>query len=168
MIRAVRFPQFPPVLRERGALNKPPRRIQMFTVNIQTPVEVTHIEVEAGVRYWEDALVNGAQDDDGTLIPGRDGDAWRARIRLADGFVEGWPADTEANIHYKVCDAGLYWLTDAEGRKIVKREGYVPGAFLCHGGRGYGDYIILKIKGDGFIAGYEPPEIDDEEWEAVA
>lgn len=139
-----------------------------FTVNLKSPVEVTHIETEAGVRYWEDATVNGVEDEDGTLIFGRKGDAWCVRIRLADGHVEGWPEGMEASIHYKVCDDGRYWLTDAEGKRIAEKEGYVPGDFLCHGDNGYGDYIILNIGGDGFIKNYSAPEIDDEGWEPVA
>lgn len=140
----------------------------MLTFNKKVPVEVTHIETEAGVRYWEDATVNGVQDDDGTLIYGRKGDAWCVHIRLSDGYVEGWPNGTEASLHYKVCDDGRYWLTNAERLRVAYQEGYVPGDFLCHGSNGYGDYIILDIGGDGFIKGYAKPAIDDEDWEEVA
>lgn len=130
--------------------------------------KVTHIEVEARVRYWDDAEVNGTADDDGELIPFRRGDAWCPFIRLEDGYVEDWPVGTEASIHYKVCDAGLYWLTDAEGNRVMKLDGYVPGDFLCHGDKGYGDYIIMTIGADGFIADYEAPDGDlGEEWEPV-
>ena len=128
---------------------------------------VTHIEVAADVRYWEDARVNGVEDEDGSLIPGRDGETWWARIRLADGVLEGWPAGTTANIHYKVCDAGMYWLTDASFNRLAKyRSDYVPDA-LCHGDNGYGDYIILKIDGDGRIQDYERPVLDAEMWPAL-
>jgi hypothetical protein len=128
----------------------------------------THIEVEAEVRYWEDASVNGVDDEDGTLIPGRVGDLWKARIRLADGQVEGWPVGTTAEIHYKVCDAGLYWLTDEAGVRIAKWAGdYVPSSFLCHGDSGYGDYIILTVNGDGLIEAYDPPRVDSEDWPAL-
>lgn len=128
----------------------------------------THIEVSAEVRYWEDATVNGVEDEDGSLIPGKNGDLWQVKINLADGYVEDWPAGTTAEIHYKVCDAGEYWLLDGEGNRIAYREGYVPGAFLCHGDNGYGDYIILKVGGDGMIADYRVPEIDPEEWQQAA
>ncbi|RVT96417.1 hypothetical protein EOD42_13880 [Rhodovarius crocodyli] len=131
-------------------------------------MEVTHIDVEAGVRYWEDATVNGVADEDGTLIPGRVGEHWKVRIRLADGVVEDWPAGTTADIHYKVCDEGQYWLSDASRQRQMKWAGYyVPNDFLCHGGRGYGDYIILEIDGAGVIQGYQQPTIDDEEWQVV-
>lgn len=124
----------------------------------------THIETEAGVRYWEDAEVNGVEDEDGTLIPGRRGDAWCVKINLAEGRVEDWPSDTTARIHYKVCDDGRYWLLDRAGKRIAEREGYVPGAFLCHGDNGYGDYIILNVDGAGKIADYRRPRIDGD-WE---
>jgi hypothetical protein len=126
----------------------------------------THILAEAGVRYWEDATVNGVEDEDGTLIPGRKGDLWCARINLETGKVEDWPEGTEASIHYKVCDAGEYWLTDAEGNRLAYREGYVPNAFLCHGDNGFGDYIILNIGPDGSISDYKRPRIDSD-WSAA-
>ena len=125
----------------------------------------THIEVEAGVRYWEDAEVNGVQDSDGTLIPGGGGDCWQAVIDLAAGRIEDWPAGTEARIHYKVCDQGAYWLLDADWTRVAKWAGhYVPGAFLCHGDNGFGDYIIMDVDPGGVIERYERPEIKAGEW----
>lgn len=127
--------------------------------------DATHIEVDAGVRYWEDAAVNGIEDTDGTLIPGAAGDRWKVRIELASGAIEGWPEGTSADIHYKVCDDGLYWLTDAAGQRLAKLKGdYVPSAFLCHGGDGWGDYIIMRVGGDGRIDGYERPEVRADDW----
>lgn len=128
----------------------------------------THIDVEAEVRYWEDARVNGVQDDDGTLIPGREGDLWKIRIDLARGRIENWPAGVRADIHYKVCDQGEYWLSDAAGTRLAKwKDHYVPGAFLCHGDNGFGDYVIMKVDGDGTIRDYRRPAIDVERWQAV-
>src|SRR3546814_7494001 len=58
--------------------------------NIET---ATRIEVDADVRYWEDARINGIVDADGDLIFGRDrskaGNLWRVRINLAEGRIEG-------------------------------------------------------------------------------
>jgi hypothetical protein len=125
----------------------------------------THIVVEAGVRYWEDATVNDVSDDDGNLTPGRSGDCWCPRIELATGRIEGWPEGTVAAVHYKVCDEGEYWLANAAGERIAKWGGhYVPNDFLCHGDEGFGDYIIFKVQGDGLISGYEQPEIDPDRW----
>lgn len=126
-----------------------------------------YIEVEAGVRYWEDASVNGAEDTEGK-IPLRDGDAWKPVINLDSGQVLDWPAGTEADIHYKVCDAGLYWLQDEAGKRIASWNGYyVPNDFLCIGDNGYGDYIIFRIGADGIIKGWKRPAIDNEEWELI-
>lgn len=121
-------------------------------------------EAEAGVRYWEDAIVNGVEDEDGSRIPCRVGDTWCPTIELETGKVVGWPEGCTADIHYKVCDDGRYWLLDADGVRIAERDGYVPGSFLCHGDSGYGDYIIMTIGPDGQIAGYVRPEIVRDEW----
>jgi hypothetical protein len=111
--------------------------------------------VDARVRYWEDAEVNGISDDDGNLIPCRVGDSWMPTIELATGVILGWPVGTSAKIHYKVCDDGDYWLADAEGNRLYKwADHYVPDRLLCVGDRGYGDYIILNVMEDGRIAGW--------------
>lgn len=127
--------------------------------------EATHIEVEAEVRYWEDATVNGISDEDGALIFGRVEGLWKVKIDLTKGLIEGWPKGAVASIHYKVCDAGEYWLLDSNGQRIAKwRSHYVPDDFLCHGDRGYGDYIIFDVSADGRITGYSRPEINEEQW----
>lgn len=132
-------------------------------------MKATHIEVSAAVRYWEDADVNGVEDTDGTLIPCRVDPAWCPVIRLADGVVENWPVGTRAYVHYKVCDQGEYWLRDADGNRIARWTGhYVPDAFLCHGDRGYGDYIIMSIDGGGMIARWRTPVIHESEWQPEA
>lgn len=129
----------------------------------------THIHVEAEPRYWEDAIVNGVnEDDDAPTIPLREGKLWIPRIRLADGKIEGWPAGTTASVHYKVCDQGEYWLANDAGKRIAKWcDYYVPSGFLCHGGIGYGDYIFLNIGADGMVENWTIPEISDEEWKAI-
>lgn len=120
-----------------------------------------YIEVSAGVRYWEDASVNGVDDDNGTLVPFRNGDSWCPVIRLSDGRVMDWPDGMTASIHYKVCDAGEYWLLDSDRQRVAKWGGYyVPDKFLCHGDNGYGDYIILKISASGVIDKWRNPEIE--------
>lgn len=124
--------------------------------------------VKASVRYWEDAVVNGVTDTDGRRIPLRVGNDWLVVIELATGRISQWPKGTKAIIKYKVCDEGQYWLGDAGGSTIAKWKGYyVPGTFLCHGGRGHGDYIILNVNGDGMIEAWKVPTILDDEWEAI-
>ena len=123
--------------------------------------EPVFIEVCAEVRYWEDATVNGMEDTEGTLIPNRVNDCWCPVIRLADGMVMEWPVGATADINYKVCDAGEYWLLDEQRRRVAKWAGfYVPGKFLCHGDNGYGDYIIFKVGADGLIENYRAPAVE--------
>ncbi|MDV7393398.1 hypothetical protein RZS08_18640, partial [Arthrospira platensis SPKY1] len=124
--------------------------------------------VDARVRYWEDAEVNGISDEEGDLIPLREDESWKAVIELATGRIQNWPEGTTADIHYKVCDDGDYWLANSEGEKLAKwNDGYVPDRFLAVGDRGYGDYIIMKVDAAGMIEGWAPPEIDPEEWEIL-
>ena len=125
----------------------------------------THLIVSARVRYWEDARINGIEDTDGTLIPFRRGDLWEATIELATGQFVGWPVGTVADIYYKVCDQGEYWLGGRSAEHVYKwRDDYVPDDLLCVGTRGYGDYILLRVGPDGTIIDWEPPQIDWEEW----
>ena len=127
------------------------------------------IEVRAGVRYWEDADVNGEEDADGSAIPLRQGDVWAPVINLDTGGIIDWPDGTIANIHYKVCDEGEYWLLDRDRQRISKYKGcYVPDEILCVGDAGYGDYIILKVGQDGFIKDWRRPQIDAERWSSIA
>jgi hypothetical protein len=126
------------------------------------------IEVDAGVRYWEDARLNGKEDANGE-IPLRNGDAWQPTIELDTGRVLGWPEGMEADIHYKVCDEGQYWLLDDSGARIAKWRGYyVPNDILCVGDSGYGDYIIFKIGADGLIVGWKKPGIEADDWNLIS
>lgn len=112
---------------------------------------VKFLQVEAGVRYWEDAMVNGIEDEDGSRIPCRSGDCWAPLIDLDTGKIEAWPSGTTASLHFKVCDAGVYSLLDANKNEVVKIDGYVP-KIMCPGGDGYGDYIIMDVGSNGKIA----------------
>lgn len=124
-----------------------------------------YIEVLAEPRYWEDAEVNGQWDNDGSLIPFRIGDEWRPVIRLADGMVLDWPPGMVAKIYYKVCDQGMYWLQDADRKRVAKWAGhYVPNDFLCHGDNGFGDYILMNIGADGMVVGWTPPIVNPARW----
>lgn len=129
-----------------------------------TPVK---LHIEARVRYWEDAYINGQDDtEDGNAIPLKEGAFWKPTILLDSGRIENWPNGTTAEIHYKVCDAGQYWLEDAGGIRAKYKSFYVPGELLCPGENGYGDYIILTVGSDGSIANWQTT-LDAEEWELV-
>lgn len=117
-------------------------------------VEVTKLVVKAKVRYWEDTDVNGVEDDDGTLIPFRDGDNWCPVIDIDTGSIDNWPVGTTAFIHYKVCDCGIYQLTNSEGKIIKEIDGYVP-KIMCPEENGYCDYIIMNVDENGKINKWE-------------
>lgn len=118
-------------------------------------IEAKYLEVEAKVRYWEDASVNGFDDWDGKEIPSRKGDFWNPVIRLEDGKVMGWPLGIIAKVHYKVCDEGTYFLLNRSMKQVAKYyDYYVPDRYMCFGREGYGDYVIMRINGQGFIEGY--------------
>lgn len=124
-----------------------------FTINKPVEVEVRFLKVEADVRYWEDATVNGVADEDGTLTPMRDGDTWAPVIELDTGKIVGWPEGVEVSTYFKVCDAGRYSLLDADRQAVHVVDGYVP-KIMCPGDNGYGDYIIMSIGPDGVIANW--------------
>ncbi len=132
---------------------------------MNTIEQAAYIEVSAEVRYWEDASVNGAEDSLGSMIPKRTGANWEPVIRLADGQIMEWPVGVEANVHYKICDQGEYWLQDQNHQRVAKWLGsYVPNKFLCHGDEGFGDYIIIIIGADGVIKGWRSPVVNPEQW----
>lgn len=137
-----------------------------YEAEVEPPKANVFLAVEANVRYWEDATVNGVEDEEGALIPCRKGDRWAPVIELETGSILGWPRGTTAQIHYKVCDDGEYWLADSFERRTSKWKGdYVPSRFLCVGDNGYGDYIILTVGENGRIEGWKAPSIDEVEWE---
>ena len=129
----------------------------MFEIEIQRAekVAVKFLKVDAGVRYWEDADVNGVNDEDGELIPCRSGERWCPLIDLETGIVKDWPDSVTARIHYKVCDDGRYALLDSDGNEVTLIEGYVPD-IMCPEGGGFGDYIIMNIDGSGAIENWLP------------
>tara|TARA_R110002051_G_C8603507_1_gene480805 strand:- start:427 stop:849 length:423 start_codon:yes stop_codon:yes gene_type:complete len=136
-------------------------------LTVKKEFEVKTLLVEADVRYWEDATVNGVEDENGDLIPCKVGDTWKPIIDLETGLITNWEKGKEANIHYKVCDAGEYWLQDEKGEKIVKAKGYYVPDFLAIDDSGYGDYIIMKVDKEGKINNWrfdsEPFTNEDED-----
>lgn len=124
--------------------------------------------VDAQVYYWEDAILNGVEDVNGELIPFRCGWSWKPIIDLREGRIVDWPEGMTADIYYKVCDGGLYFLADEHGDVVWQWAGrYVPDAYLCHGDRGNGDYIILGVDGDGRIQDWHRPESDLSQWKLM-
>lgn len=127
--------------------------------------KIIYFEAVVEPRYWEDAIVNGVRDDNGSRIPFRNGDLWVFTIRLKDGIVLDWPKGTEAKIYYKICDQGEYWLRDEHGRVLKWSDYYVPDDYLCqNGAEGFGDYIILQIDGEGKVLGWKEPKFNPKWW----
>ena len=134
----------------------------LTTIKTQKEVEVKFLQVEAGVRYWEDASVNGEDDENGNLIPCRDGDYWKPKIDIQTGQILNWSQGKTADIHYKVCDDGEYSLLSENDTLVKKIEGYVPD-IMCPKGEGFGDYIIMDIDENGFIQNWKPDLSDFED-----
>lgn len=122
-----------------------------FERMVKQEVEAVYLLADMGVRYWEDGKVNGRDElDDAPAMPFASGEQWRIVVDLATGRILDWPQGTFASTHYKVCDAGVYSLLDADKNEIVKRDGYVP-PMLCPKDSGYGDYVIMDVGPDGAI-----------------
>lgn len=125
-----------------------------ITILEKKEVEATFLKVQAGVRYWEDATVNGVEDNEGDLIPLRDGDYWCPKININSGVILNWPVGIIADIHYKVCDDGTYTVLNDKMEVLVTIDGYVPNT-MCPEGGGFGDYIIMKVDSLGKIKDWE-------------
>ena len=131
------------------------------TIKVKKEVEIKMLKIRAGVRYWEDATVNGIEDEKGELIPCRVGDNWCPVIDIESGIIRNWEIGKKADVHFKVCDDGDYWLCDGNGDELLHKDGYVPD-MLDLDGESYGDYIILNIDENGKIEGWDnDPNVSD-------
>lgn len=135
----------------------------MITVLGHKEYQVKTLLVDAAVRYWEDADINGVEDSEGNLVPCREGESWKPIIDIETGVITNWKQGTVAKIHYKVCDAGIYKLADEAGNIVKELAGYVP-EIMCPGGEGYGDYIIMRVDENGKIDNWK---IDLSEFEYI-
>jgi hypothetical protein len=124
-------------------------------ITSEKEVELKTLVVKASVRYWEDAKVDGVPDEKGDLIPCRQGELWCPIIDIDSGIITNWKQGVKAEVHYKVCDAGSYYIQDAEGNNIISiEENYVPD-IMCPKESGWGDYIIMDIDENGQIANWK-------------
>lgn len=100
-------------------------------IKVEKEVEIKTLKVDAGVRYWEDSIVNGIEDTNGDLIPFRVDDRWRPVINIDTGIVINWPRGMTAKISYNICDDGNYYILDNNGDVVLSIEDdYVP-RILC-------------------------------------
>lgn len=126
------------------------------TITVLKEVDLKTLHVEAGVRYWEDSTVNDQEEtEDDPKIPFKEGELWKPVIDLETGYITNWPKGTKASVHYKVCDAGSYYIKDAEGNTVLSIVNDCVPSILCPSDNGYGDYIIMEINQDGKIANWE-------------
>lgn len=124
-----------------------------------------YIEINASVRNSSSSILNGSEDEDGKM-PLIRFQMWNPVIELETGNILNWPEGNTAEINYKVCDSGEYWLLDEQKNRILKWKGYyVPDDILCTKRNGYGDYIIFDIQEDGTIKNWKTPILDEDEWE---
>jgi Pyruvate/2-oxoacid:ferredoxin oxidoreductase delta subunit len=128
-------------------------------IKITKEVEVKIIAVNAEVRYWEDAKVDGIEDKEGDLIPCRNDEYWCPEIDIDSGIILNWEHGKNASLYYKVCDGCGFDIKDINGEIVYSREdGYVP-SILCPKEAGYGDYIIMDVSSDGKIQEWNKYEI---------
>lgn len=129
-------------------------------MKIEKEYDVKYLYADVDVRYWEDAKLNGKDClESGDGFPCKDGDSWKPEINIETGEIENWISGNTASIHFKVCDAGIYKLIDEKGICILTKNSYVPDC-MCPNGGGYGDYVIMDIKENGFIQDWRS-NIDD-------
>ena len=120
--------------------------------------EIKYLQVNAGVRYWEDADVNGISDTEGDNIPCKDGERWKPLIDINTGQITNWEKGKTADTHYKICDDGIYILLEEDMSEVARIEDYVPDG-LDIGENGYGDYIIMNIDENGLIQDWDGAKI---------
>lgn len=138
-----------------------------ITINEPTDFEAKFLKVDAGVRYWEDAEVNGRSDNENPptipcaefvdnknhILIGQNY-RWRPLIDIDTGQIVNWKKGTTANIHYKVCDDFQCDILDADMVVIESYSGYVPKV-MCPADDGFGDYIFMDVDKNGFIQGWK-------------
>jgi len=116
-------------------------------VNIKNKeTNVGYLQVDAGVRYYEDTVVNGADDislydskgdgepfvpcvvkikDKPTSCIYSDHYRWKPLIDVSNGQIVNWRKGTTADVHYKVCDDGVYCLLNNNKQQIIRIESYL-------------------------------------------
>lgn len=146
--------------------------------------KVRYLLVDAGVRYYEDATVDGNKDisvydmyESGKKnafpnmpcveqIKERPTDnihtnhlRWRPIIDIKEGVITNWCKGVTAHAFYKVCDDGTYSLLDADKKVLYEVDSYVPDCLAIEDS-GFGDYIDMVIDEDGKINNWVCTEDD--------
>lgn len=152
----------------------------MKTITIIEPSDVKYLKIDVGPRYWEDASIKFEDkwEDDIDYLEQKKGATpkmpfavkdetktyteyrWQITIDLENAKILDWPQGVEARVFYKVCDDGTYYLLDADKNVLKKVDCYVPD-ILSYIENGFGDYIDMKIDGDGNLVGYPKEKTDN-------
>lgn len=148
-------------------------------MKVEKEFDVKFLKVDAGVRYWEDAKVNGVRDTDlyesngvgKPLMPcavqikekpdyniHSDHYRWRPLIDIETGQIVNWEQGFYANVHYKVCDDFTCYILNGNNEVVYEYDDYVP-SIMCPADEGYGDYIIMDIDEKGFIQKWDKEQI---------
>lgn len=77
---------------------------------------------------------------------------WLIIIDLDNGRILDWRNDSEAKIHYKVCDQGKYSFLDDDLERMTggDKTRYVP-SLLDFRNDCFGDYLCFNVDKNGFI-----------------
>lgn len=126
-------------------------------MNPSTEVEISYIRINAYISYWEDAFVNGVEDDyENPSMPCVNPEKyyWQPFINIETGLIENWQKGVTASTNYKVSDEFECEFLDKEKKIVKSYGGYVP-EFMYPNKKGFGDYIILNIDEDGYIQNWD-------------
>lgn len=135
-------------------------------------VSINKIYVDCHVRYWEDCEVGGEEFDENTpddkikdlltrwnpetkmgLV---DNERLLLIINPENGHVENYVGGSDICMYFKVCDECSWKMVDENDNEVLGQEDeYVPD-FLEIDDNGYGDYIEITIRADGFIKDWDP------------
>lgn len=127
-------------------------------IKVEKEVDIKYCQLRVEPRYWEDADVNGVEDID-TQIPCQEDGLWCPLIDIDNGIIVNWDMGVTAITHYKVCDAGSYYLQDENFNTILSIvNDYVPNKLIPGE---YGDYIAMNIDKTGKITNWKRPDISD-------
>jgi hypothetical protein len=123
-------------------------------LKVEKEFEVKYLQARVGARYWEDSTVDGVEDEEGDLIPCRDGEYWCPLIDLETGIILNWEQGKVASIHYKSCDDNEFILLDENKNHVKSIDGYVID-IMSPKEEGYGDYVIMDVLANGQIQEYK-------------
>ncbi len=129
-----------------------------YTKRVTVEADVTHL----AISIPEDEVCNGdCYEGDGRLPESfkvKDGD-YTIYIDVETGKIANWPEGLVVDAYFKPRDGGSYALLDKTREVICAAiNEYVPSC--CGWGEGGGDYLELKVSGDGSVAGFSTAFID--------